>query len=96
MHRPLAAHQCPLPAVQDAGAHATEQHPYGTYGACTALCIVRARLTVTEYMHRTLAAAAHAIRLAEWRWGRTYASLGGSMRNGSRRRAVARVALGPE
>ena len=36
MHRPLAAHQCPLPAVQDAGAHATEQHPCGTYGACTA------------------------------------------------------------
>jgi hypothetical protein len=31
MHRPLAARQCPLPAVQDAGAHATEQHPYGTH-----------------------------------------------------------------
>jgi hypothetical protein len=65
-------------------------------GACTALGIVRARLTVTEYMHRTLAAAAHAIRPAEWRWGRTYASLGGSTRNGSRRLAVARVALGSE
>jgi hypothetical protein len=31
MHRPLAAHRCPLPAVQDAGAHATEQHLYGTH-----------------------------------------------------------------
>ena len=65
-------------------------------GACTAVGMVRARLTVTEYMHRTLAAAAHAVRLAELRLGRTYASLGGSMRNGSRRLAVARVALGPE
>ena len=65
-------------------------------GACTAVGMVRARLTITEYMHRTLAAAAHAIRPAEWRLGRTCASLGGSMRNGSRRLAVARVALGAE
>ncbi len=65
-------------------------------GACTAVGMVRARLAITEYMHRTLAAAAHAIRPAEWRLGRTRASLGGSMRNGSRRLAVARVALGAE
>ena len=71
-------------------------------GACTAVGMVRARLTITEYMHHSLVhasdprRAAHAIRPAELRWGRTHASLGGSMRNGSRRLAVARVALGRE